>query len=113
MTVRIGSPTRGMLKLTSKRPLLFRVIRGKRRAGEQEMECFVMYRRNVPKETHNAFQTNDPSEPQFEGVIFSDGSVAIRWCTAKRSTSIWDSFDDMMAIHGHPEYESELVLYPL
>jgi hypothetical protein len=72
------------------------------------MRAFVMFRRNVPDATHNADQKNSPDEVQFEGVRFTDGSVAIRWLTAKRSTSIWASMDDMLAIHGHPEYGSEL-----
>jgi hypothetical protein len=68
-----------------------------------------MYRRNVPDATHNENQRNAADQPQFEGVIFSDGRCAIRWLTAKPSTSCWDSLDDMLAIHGHPEYGSELV----
>lgn len=68
-----------------------------------------MYRRAVPTETHDANQRNAPDEPAFEGVQFTDGSVALRWMTAVRSTSIWASMDDAMAIHGHPEYQSELV----
>lgn len=36
-----------------------------------------------------------------EGVEFSDGSAAIRWLTAKASTTIWNSVDDAVAIHGH------------
>ncbi len=73
------------------------------------MKTFTMYRDNVPDETHNEFQKNPPSEPQFEGVVWSDGRVAIRWLTAKGSTSVWDSMEDMLAIHGHPEYGSRLV----
>lgn len=73
------------------------------------MRTFTMYRRNVPDETHDANQKNAPDEPQFEGVVFSDGTVAIRWLTAKRSTAVWSSMDDMLAIHGHPEYGSEIV----
>ena len=73
------------------------------------MRTFTMYRRNVPDATHNADQKNAADAPQFEGVVFSDGSVAIRWLTAKRSTAVWASMDDMLAIHGHPEYGSELV----
>lgn len=68
-----------------------------------------MYRHNVPMETHDGNQANPPTEPQFEGVVFSDGVVAVRWLTAKRSTSIWNSIDDMLSIHGHPEYDSELI----
>ena len=73
------------------------------------MRRFTMYRRNLPAATHNADQANAASQPQIEGVVFSDETCAIRWLTAKRSTSVWASIDDMLAIHGHPEYGSELV----
>lgn len=73
------------------------------------MRRFTMYRRKVPTETHDENQRNSADEPQFEGVIFTDGTVAIRWMTAKRSTSVWSCMDDMLAIHGHAEYGSELV----
>ena len=73
------------------------------------MRCFTMYRRGDLSATHDANQANAADEPQFEGVVFSDGSVAVRWLTARRSTSVWASIEDMLAIHGHPEYESELV----
>ena len=73
------------------------------------MRTFTMYRRTVPTETHDENQRNAPDEPQFQGVEFDDGTVVLRWQTAKRSTSVWDSMDDMLAIHGHPEYGSELV----
>ena len=73
------------------------------------MKTFTMYRRKVPWETHNAFQANPVDEPQFEGVVFTDGTCAIRWLTEKGSTAVWASFEDMMVIHGHPEYGSELV----
>lgn len=72
------------------------------------MRAFTMYRRGeMPN--HNETQKNSPDKPQFEGVIFEGGKVAIHWLTAKSSVSVWDSFEDMMAIHGHPEYLSELV----
>jgi len=70
---------------------------------------FTMYRRGDLSLTHNEKQVNPPNEPQFEGVVFSDGKVVIRWLTTCRSVSVWDSFEDMMAIHGHPEYDSEIV----
>lgn len=73
------------------------------------MKMFTMYRRNVPTDTHDENQRNAPDEPQFQGVVFDDGRVAVRWLTAKRSVSVWDNLEDMLAIHGHPEYESELV----
>lgn len=37
-----------------------------------------------------------------EGVEFSDGTVALRWCVGDhRSTVIWPSIDAVSAIHGH------------
>lgn len=70
---------------------------------------FTMYRRGDLSATHDANQANPADEPQFEGVVFSDGRCALRWLTPKASVSVWDSLDDALAIHGHPEYDSELV----
>lgn len=72
---------------------------------------FQMYRRDeeATAATHTEDTINPPDEVQFEGVIFSDGKCAIRWLTEKRSVSVWDTFEDMMAVHGHPEYGSEIV----
>ena len=68
-----------------------------------------MYRRNVASfGRHDENQMNAEDEPQFEGVVFTDGRVAVRWRTAKASVSVWDCLEDLLAIHGHPEY-SELV----
>lgn len=36
-----------------------------------------------------------------DGVVFPDGTVAMRWCTAFRSTGIYESVEDLVAIHGH------------
>lgn len=36
-----------------------------------------------------------------EGVIFEDGVCAMRWKTAKASTCVYDSIQDLEAIHGH------------
>ena len=73
------------------------------------MQRFTCYRLAVPAATHDEFQRNEPSIPQFEGVIFTDGSVAVRWRTACRSTSIWTSLEDLLRIHGHPEYDTCIV----
>ncbi|WP_329147362.1 hypothetical protein OIU91_17080 [Streptomyces sp. NBC_01456] len=35
------------------------------------------------------------------GVIFPDGTVAMRWFTGTSSTAIYDSIDDVLEIHGH------------
>lgn len=72
------------------------------------MKRFIMYRPQVPA-THTEFQKNAPDKPQFEGVLFDDGKVVVHWLTAGHSISIWDSLDDMLVIHGHPEYDSKLV----
>lgn len=70
-----------------------------------------MYRRGDLSTTHGPELQGPRDEPQFEGVVFSDGTCAIRWRTAIPSTSIWRSFADAMVVHGHPEarYGSELV----
>lgn len=68
-----------------------------------------MYRKKVPASTHNEDQRNEPNEPQFEGVLFKDGIVVQHWLTGRGNISIWNSLADMIAIHGHPEYASELV----
>lgn len=36
-----------------------------------------------------------------EGVVFTDGSVAMRWCTNTSSTCFYNSIDDVLEIHGH------------
>ena len=36
-----------------------------------------------------------------EGVVFSDGTVALRWRGGKASTVLWSSLDDAIAVHGH------------
>lgn len=36
-----------------------------------------------------------------EGVVFNDGTVAMRWRTKHSSTCIYDSIDDVETIHGH------------
>jgi hypothetical protein len=76
---------------------------------KSRMRSFVMYRHNVPTDTHDENQRNAPDEIQFEGTVFSDHTVVIRWMTAVPSTSMWDSMEELLKIHGHPEYDSELV----
>ncbi|MFI0739327.1 hypothetical protein ACH4PU_14745 [Streptomyces sp. NPDC021100] len=36
-----------------------------------------------------------------EGVLFTDGTAALRWRGAHASTVIWASLDDALAVHGH------------
>lgn len=68
------------------------------------MRRFRVYRPNPPEHYREGGFANAPDEVQFEGVEFSDGTVAVRWMTECRSTSIWNTLDDLMTVHGHPEY---------
>lgn len=36
-----------------------------------------------------------------DGVVFPDGTVALRWRGARSSTVVWGSIDDVEAVHGH------------
>ena len=66
---------------------------------------FTAYRRDMDnRETHNDLQKNPEGEPQFEGVIFTDGTVALRWLTPLKSTSVWPDLRTALGVHGHPEY---------
>ena len=40
------------------------------------------------------------------GVAFADGQVVLRWCSNHPATSMWNSLDDMLAVHGHGEATS-------
>jgi hypothetical protein len=68
------------------------------------MRRFRCYRPHPPEGYRESGAANPPDEVQFEGVVFSDGTVAIRWLTEFRSHSIWASWADVEKIHGHPEY---------
>lgn len=39
--------------------------------------------------------------PVAWGVLFPDGSVAVRWQGAHPSTAAWPSLADIVAVHGH------------
>jgi hypothetical protein len=70
------------------------------------MKVFRVYRPNPPEHYRERGVANPPEEPQFEGVMFSDGTVAIRWLTEHRSVSFWSSLEELLAVHGHPEYDT-------
>ena len=36
-----------------------------------------------------------------EGVIFSNGKCAVSWLTDVSSVAVYDSIEDVQAIHGH------------
>lgn len=72
------------------------------------MRRFVGYRPEPPAEYLEKGTAAPPDQPQYEGVVFTDGSVALRWRTAYRSTSVWNSYSDFEHVHGHPEYGTRI-----
>lgn len=74
------------------------------------MQRFTAYRPNLSALVeaghvqHTAHQRNPDDQPQYEGIIWSDGTCTLRWRTAVASTSMFPSFEEMLKIHGHPEY---------
>lgn len=36
-----------------------------------------------------------------EGVVFTDGTVVLRWRGQHASTVVWSSLDSVLAVHGH------------
>ena len=74
------------------------------------IQRFTAYRRNISnRDTHNSLQKNNDSDHHFEGVMWSDGTVTLRWLTACKSHSVWSSIQECLAIHGHPEYGTEII----
>ena len=75
-----------------------------------KIQRFTTYRLELSKQgTHTHYQANADGEPQFEGVIWSDGTVTLRWLTACASTSVWPDLQTMLDIHGHPEYGTKII----
>jgi len=72
------------------------------------MNRFTAYRKLDISDTHNENQMNDPSEPQYQGCVFESGKCVIQWLTAVSSVSVFDTFEQAMLIHGHPEYGTEI-----
>jgi hypothetical protein len=74
------------------------------------IQRFTAYRRNLSKlDTHTLGVTrNADNEPQYEGVIWSDGTVTLKWLTPGKSVSVWQSLADCLAVHGHPEYGTDI-----
>jgi hypothetical protein len=72
------------------------------------MRRFRVYRPNPPANYVEDGYANPPDEVQVEGIVFSDGTCVVRWCTAVRSHSVWDSFGSFQKVHGHPEYGTKI-----
>jgi hypothetical protein len=69
---------------------------------------FAGYRPNPPVEYQDKGITNSGVTQDYEGVIFSDGTVVIRWLTEFRSHSVWACWEDFYMVHGHPEYGTKI-----
>lgn len=69
---------------------------------------FTGWRPAPPQEYRDKGITNGGETADYEGVVFSDGTVVIRWCTAYRSHSVWASYEDFYQVHGHPEYGTRI-----
>jgi hypothetical protein len=72
------------------------------------MKRFTAWREQPPEGYREQGAANPPDQAQFEGVVSSDGRVAVFWLTEYRSVSVWNSVEDMLAIHGHPEYGTRI-----
>jgi hypothetical protein len=70
---------------------------------------FRGYRPQPPAEYAEKGITNSGSSPDYEGVVWSDGTVSVRWLTEYRSFSNWASWEDFHQVHGHPEYGTTIV----
>jgi hypothetical protein len=72
------------------------------------VKIFRGLRPNPPEEYKEKGITNNGMTADYEGVVFSDGTVVLRWLTAYKSHSVWNSFDDFYQVHGHPEYGTKI-----
>ena len=73
------------------------------------MRTFSVYRPKPPEGYVEGGFAVEVEKPQFQGVVFDDGTVAIRWFTLNGSTALWPSLEDLEQIHGHPEYGTRWV----
>lgn len=78
------------------------------RAEGTDVRHFATYRALPPENYVKDGFANPPDQVQVMGVVFPDGTVACQWQTEHRSHVIWPSFDDFMAVHGHPEYGTRI-----
>jgi hypothetical protein len=83
----------------------------KRKEGHMtKIQRFTVYRPNIESsEKHELEHRNGNDEAQYEGVIWSDGTVTLRWLTPLASTSVWPNIETALGVHGHPEYGTEIV----
>jgi hypothetical protein len=68
------------------------------------IRTFEGFRPQPPEEYKGNGITNAGTAPDYEGAVFTDGTVVIRWLTAYKSHSVWRCWNDFFRVHGHPEY---------
>jgi hypothetical protein len=77
---------------------------------ETAIRRFTAFRRNLSERgSHTEAQRNADDQPQYEGVVFSSGRCVIQWLTSAKSIAIFDTLEQMLQIHGHPEYGTEIL----
>lgn len=72
------------------------------------MRTFTGFRPNPPSEYIEKGITNSGETADYEGVIFTDGTVVLRWLTQFRSHSVWGDYKSFYKVHGHPEYGTRI-----
>ena len=72
------------------------------------MRTFRVYRSAPPADYIGTGAALPPDEVQMEGVVFSDGTVVVRWQTLAHSTAIFPTWEMFEQIHGHPEYGTRI-----
>lgn len=68
------------------------------------MRRFQIFRPNPPADRLESGVAVPPDEVQLEGVVFTDGTVSVRWYGPFKSFSNWGDWATFYAVHGHPEY---------
>lgn len=74
---------------------------------------FKGYRPNPPNDYVEKGVGHGGLKADYEGAVYSDGTVVIRWLTDFRSHSVWSCWEDFYKVHGHPEYGTIIKFSPL
>lgn len=72
------------------------------------MRLFTGYRPNPRPEYKDAGLTNSGERADYQGVVFDDGTVVLRWLTEHKSHSVWKNYRAFYKVHGHPEYGTRI-----
>jgi hypothetical protein len=73
------------------------------------VKLFTGYRPDPRPEYIAAGLTNKGESADYQGVVFDDGTVVLRWLTDYRSHSVWRNYQDFYEVHGHPEYGTKVL----